>query len=175
MPQTNESPKKSLAEIMRELRLKMLSTKPAEYGLKPAPEFPHVSGLVMDWPLEKGPVVTLVSHATGDASLYTTGTFGVMGGIGHESVRAAATNCIKVAQKFYNAATPTKDFPYPKPDRVRFYLICYDEVRVIDADLAAIKNKTDNTRELYTAAQDVITELRLVVKDKTAEKPATSQ
>jgi hypothetical protein len=169
MPQSNEPPKKDYAAISRALRMKMLSTKPADLGLKPNPEFPHVSGLVMDWPIEST-TVTLVAHATGDASIYTTGTFGVIGGIGHESVRTSATNCIKVAQSFYSSATPTKDFPYPQPGRVRFYLICYDEVRVIDADLNGLKNKTDNSLNLFMAAQDVITELRLITKDKIQKK-----
>ena len=89
MSQTNEPPKKGPAELMRELRLKMLTTRPAELGQEPTQEYPHIYGILMDWPIETG-IVSVVSLSSGDASLYTTGTFGVIGGIGHETVRVSA-------------------------------------------------------------------------------------
>ena len=33
----------------------------------------------------------------------------------------------------------TKDYPYPMTGRVRFYLVGYDGVRVIDGDLEAVR------------------------------------
>src|SRR5882672_6762339 len=83
MSQTNEPPKKSPAELMRDMRLKMLTTPPADFGQKPTQEFPRVCGVLMDWPIDAG-TVSVVSFSSGDASIYTTGTFGVFGGIGHE-------------------------------------------------------------------------------------------
>jgi hypothetical protein len=128
--QTNEPSKKNSADAMRELRLKMLTTSPAELSQKPTAEYPHVCRVLMDWPIDTG-TVSVVSLSTGDASIYTTGTFGVIGGIGHETVRSAAKNFVKIAGKYYDEATPTKDYAYPKPGRVRFYLVCYDENRVM--------------------------------------------
>src|SRR5258708_3657256 len=122
MSQTNQSSKANPAEIMRELRIKMLTNSPAELGQQSSPEFPRVCGVVMDWPIESG-TVSVVSLSTGDASIYTTGTFGILGGIGHESVRNAAKNFVKAAEKHYDEATTTKEFPYPKAGTVRFYLI----------------------------------------------------
>src|SRR5262245_36786224 len=91
MSQTNEPPKKSPAELMRDMRIMQLATPPAE---KPTPEFPHACAVIMDWPIPAG-TVTVVSRTTGDASVYTDGSFGIFGGIGHESVRRAATNCVR--------------------------------------------------------------------------------
>jgi hypothetical protein len=88
MSQTDQPSTKMNAEMMRELRLKML-TAPVELGLKPTKEYPRVCGILMDWPIEMG-TVTVVSLSTGDASIYSTGTFGILGGIGHEAVRSAA-------------------------------------------------------------------------------------
>lgn len=170
MPQTNEPQKNNPAEVMREMRLKMLTTIPADAGLKPTPEFPRVCGVVMDWPIESG-TITLVSFATGDASIYTTGTFGVIGGIRHESVRAAAKSCVKVAQSFYESATPTKEYPYPAKERVRFYLVCYDGVRVMDSDLTAVAQGKDRSWELFASAQGVITELRRITPSQRRDKP----
>jgi hypothetical protein len=154
---------------MREMRLKMLTVWPKDSGQKPTQEFPHVMGVVMDWPIEST-TVTVVSMSTGDASIYTTGTFGVLGGIGHETVRAAATNCVKVAQQYYDEATPTKEYPYPAPGRIRFYLVCYDGVRVMDEDLNAVAHPKDRCSDLYLAAQNVVTELRQITQRQKGEQ-----
>jgi hypothetical protein len=166
MSQTNEPPKKSPAEVMRELRLKMLAA-PGDLELMPSPEFPRVCGVLMDWPIEMGTtsfVTTVVSLSTGDASIYSTGTFGVFGGIVHATVRSAAKSFVRVGERHYDEATPTKDYPYPKTGRVRFYLVCYDGVRVIDADLESARRGADKYSDLYEQAQRVMTELRLITQ-----------
>ena|SRR2546421_3836007 len=167
--QTNEPPKKMNADVMRELRLKMLAA-PAELGLKRTPEYPRACGVLMDWPIEAG-TVTVVSLSTGDASIYSTGTFGVLGGIGHETVRSAAKRLVKVGEKHYDDATPTKVYPYPKSGRVRFYLVCYDGVRTIEADLESVKTGKHKCSDLYAEAQRVITELRMITQEQKREKP----
>jgi hypothetical protein len=170
MPQTNEPPRKSPAEMMREMRLKQLTMVPSEFGEKPTAEFARVCAVIMDWPIEAA-TVTVVARATGDASVYTTGTFGVIGGIGHEAVRTAAIDCVKIAQRYYDEATPTKEYPYPASSRVRFYLVCYDGVRVIDADLDAVKRDRASYSDLYIAAQRVITELRMITQKQKGQTP----
>ena len=156
--------------MMREMRLKMLTAAPGDFGQKPTPEFPRVSGVVMDWPIQAA-TITLVSFSTGDASIYSTGTFGILGGIGHESVRIAATNCVKIAQGFYDDATPTKEYPYPTNGHLRFYLVGYDGVRVIDADLESVKRDGAKYSDLYKAAQRVITELRILTQKQKGQMP----
>jgi hypothetical protein len=165
--ETNKPARKSSAELMHEMRFKQLTTPPVAFGEKPTPEFPRVRAVVMDWPIE-GATVTVVARTTGDASIYTTGTFGVFGGIGHDSVRSAAMSCVKVAHKHYEGATPTKDYPYPKGHRVRYYLVGYDEVRVIDGDLKSAR--TGKWAGLYEAAQRVVTELRLITQQQKGDK-----
>ena len=167
--QTNQPPKKNPAEMMRELRLMQLTAEPSKSGEKPTAEFPRVCAVLMDWPIAQG-TVTVVARITGDASIYTDGTFGVLGGIGHESVRRAATNCVSVAQRHFESATVTKDYPYPKTDRVRFYLVGYDGVRVIDGDLEAVRTGKDSCSDLYEAAQNVVTELRMITQHQKGER-----
>jgi len=169
MSQTNEPPKKSPAATMREMRLKQLTMLPSESGEKPTAEFPHVSGVLMDWPIETE-TVTVVARTTGDASIYTTGTFGVIGGIGHEIVRSVARSCVKVAERHFEDASPTKDYPYPKAGRVRFYLVGYDGVRVIDGNLESLRKVKDKCSDLYEAAQRVVTELRLITQEQKGER-----
>ena len=64
----------------------MLTTPPARTGGKPTEAFPRVYGILMDWPIS-GQTATVFSTSSGAASLYTTSTFGIIGGEGHESVR----------------------------------------------------------------------------------------
>ncbi len=169
MSQTNQPSTKMNAEMMRQMRLKQLTTPPSELSQKPTSEFPRVCAVLMDWPIEAG-TVTVVARTTGDASVYTDGTFGVLGGIGHESVRRAATNCVRVAQRHFEPATATMDYPYPKAGRVRFYLVGYDGVRVIDGDLEAVRTGKDKCSDLYEAAQSVITELRMITQQQKGER-----
>ena len=78
---------------------------------------------------------------------------------------------MRAAGRHYNDGTVTKDFPYPKAGRVRFYLICYDNVRVIDADLEAARDGAGRCSDLYVEGQNVITQLRLVAEKANGEKP----
>ena len=62
----------------------MLTTPPVRTGEKPTKEFPRVYGILMDWPVGEQ-TATVFSSSSGAASLYTTSTFGIIGGEGHES------------------------------------------------------------------------------------------
>jgi hypothetical protein len=167
--QTNLPAKKAPSEVMRELRLQALNSA-TNSDVRRTADYPLVRGVLMDWPIEKG-TITVVSLSTGDASIYTTGTFGVIGGIAHENVRAAAQNFVKAAGRHYNDGELTKDFPYPKAGRIRFYLICYDGVRMIDANLESVRNGDDKCADLYAEGQNVISQLRVVSEKADGGKP----
>jgi hypothetical protein len=152
------------AEAMKGLRTMMLTNSAAKVSIKPTEAFPKVFGVVMDLPVSSGHTATVVSMCDGHASLYTTGTFGVLGGIGHESVRAASMNFVTAAQSHYEEAVPTTEFPYPAGDHVRFYLLGFEGVRVIDADTAAVGKRTDKCYGMWSAGQGVLTELRLLTE-----------
>jgi hypothetical protein len=154
-------PQKNSDDAGRSLRRMMLTMSPKEIGISPSAEFPRVYGVLMDWPLDEV-TATVFSASDGAASLYTTSTFGIIGGQNHESVRTAAKKFVKAVDRFYDAATPTTEYPYPAADRVRFYLLTFDGVRVIDTDLASINNRTGKYADLFGLAQDVLTELRQV-------------
>ena len=100
----------------------------------------------------------------GTASLYTTSTFGIIGGQGHERVRQAAARYVKTAEQFTKSSKPVADFAYPKSGQVFYYLLTYDGVQLVIGDEAAIERGPDPTRPLFAAAQDVLTELRLTTE-----------
>src|SRR5690242_14652781 len=98
---------KSPAEMMRAMRTGWLTRVPEKGSFKSADE---VVAVVMDWPLGDQ-TATVLSSSVGDASLYTTATFGIIGGIGHEKVRKAAVEFVGAAQRFLKLSTPTTSFP----------------------------------------------------------------
>jgi hypothetical protein len=109
-PTVSNIAKKAPADAGRELRLMMLRTPPQDLGVAPSNDFPRVYGVLMDWPVGDQ-TATIFSTSTGSASLYTTSTFGIIGGEGHTSVRAACAAFVKAADRFYEAAVRPRNIP----------------------------------------------------------------
>src|SRR5690348_16312981 len=105
-------PQKNPADAGRALRHMMLTTPSEKTGQKPTEGFPRIYGILMDWPAG-GQVATVFATSTGAASLYTTSTFGIIGGEGHATVRAAAINFVRAADRYFDASRPTAEYPYP--------------------------------------------------------------
>lgn len=151
--------KKNREDAGRDLRKLFLTTPPAQVGVQPTPDYPRVCGIAMDWPIGEH-IATVVSLSDGSASIYTTGTFGVIGGIGHESVRAAAKRLVKEADSYYDDSVATEDLSCPALDRVKFFLVTFAGLRVIDADLSSVTSRRSKYSGLFASAQEVITQLR---------------
>ena len=159
-----EEPKKP-ADAGRELR-RMFLTMPAEAaGIETSSEVSRVWDVAMDWPLGEQ-IVTVVALADGSASLYTTGTFGVIGGVGHENVRTAAKSFVKRAERYHDASRPTSDLSYPSPDRVRFYFRTFGGVRALDVPLASVTDERGQYSALFDLAQELIGHLRIAGERK---------
>jgi len=153
------------ARAMRDLRVSFLSSPAASHGFKPTKEYPRVFGVVMDWPIDDT-TATIVSALNGSASLYTTATFGIIGGAGHESVRLAAQRFVRMAEAHHDQAVRTAAYPYPAKGKVRFYLRTFQDVRVIETDTASAYSPSGPYSGLFRAGQAVLTELRRVVEAK---------
>ncbi|MDB6147814.1 MAG: hypothetical protein JWO45_1478 [Spartobacteria bacterium] len=164
------TPKNDPAGAGRALRTMMLTTPPEKTRDQPTKEFPRIYAVLMDWPLGEQ-TATVFSSSTGAASLYTTSTFGVIGGEGHEAVRIAATNFVRAADRYFDASELTTEYPYPTGDHVRFYFLTFNGVRVIDTDFASVKNRTSKFAELFGLGQAVLTELRLITQTRMPAMP----
>jgi hypothetical protein len=141
-----------------------LNTAPAEAGFSANAEFPHVFGALIDWPIGQV-TASILSVRDGTASLYTTSTFGIIGGGGHAAVRDAAIQFVRVAESLFEKSQPTKDCPYPPGNGVRFYLMCYDGIRYIESDLHSLTAGNPYS-VVWAAGQDVLTQLRLIHQEK---------
>jgi hypothetical protein len=165
-PPPNDLAKKN-ADAMRGLREMMLTTPAAKFGIQKTDDFPRTYGVLMDWPISHGNIATVVGLCDGNASLYTTSTFGIIGGVGHEGVRQAAAQFVKTADGFYADSVPASEYSYPAANRVKFYLVTFEGVRVIDADLNSITSGRDKFSRLFNDGQKLLTELRLTTEKKT--------
>lgn len=153
------------AQVGRDLRLMFLATSAATLGVKPTVEYPRVIGVAMDWPIGEQ-TATIVSLFDGTASLYTTSTFGIIGGVGHASVRTAAQRFVKAADKHFADASPTSSHPYPGKNKVRFNLVTFDGVRAIETDAQPVYSGSGKYSALFGEGQSVLTELRKVTEQK---------
>ncbi len=156
MQDLQSSSSRNPAEAGQGLRKMMLTSSPEKLGIKPSEVLQKTYGVLMDWPIGQGNIATIVSLCDGNASLYTNGTFGVIGGIGNETVRNCAIEFVGMAEKNYAEALSTSDYTYPKPDRIKFYFLGYAELRVIEADLNLVSGGNHQLSKMFHHAQKMI-------------------
>ncbi len=156
------TPTNSPAEMMREMRTAWLTTVPERGTYKSNDE---VVAVIMDWPLS-GQTITVLSSSVGDASLYTTSTFGIMGGIGHEQVRSAAKAFVECAQRYLSITEPTTQYSYTDSKTLRFYLVTPGGIRTVSFPMTDIEKNDSPARILFASGQEVVTQLRLLAPIK---------
>jgi hypothetical protein len=157
-----KTPSKAPAEMMRELRLQWLTKKPPTASEEKKEE---IAAVVMDWPLDEA-IVTVLASSGGDASIYTTGSFGILGGIGHESVRKAAVAFVECARKHRALAAATTDYSYPNRETVRFFFVTAEGVQSVSFSQSQVEKTDTEPHDLYSHGQAVLTELRQVTQKR---------
>lgn len=162
---TQDSPQVISSEMGRELRELTLLSPPEHLGIGSGEDCERVYGVLVEWPVDEF-TATIVALCDGNASLYTTSTFGIIGGFAHEPVRVAAIRLVKAAEDYYSDSHPTKEYPYPETNRVKLYLLTFQGVRVIDADLTALESRKSRYSGLFGLGQNVLTELRRITEKK---------
>ena len=148
------------APIFGDLRNQVLALTAEASGIPPLGTN-AVFGVVMDIGFPEG-WATIVALADGNASLYLSGGGGVIGGVGHEKVRQAAIAMNQVADTFVKQTKATISTPLPKPGEVTFYILTTRGILTATAKEEDLGEERDELSPLFYAAQDVITQLRLV-------------
>jgi hypothetical protein len=154
---------------MQAMRRRMLESPAAEFGIEPSADYADVYGLLMEWPIDEH-TASVVALCDGNASLYTTSTFGVIGGFGHETVRTVACALVRAAAQHVSAARPTSGFALPSAGRVQYLLLTFKGVKIIEAELDQVLGGNHALSTLFFRGQDLLTQLRLVTQ---AKQPAT--
>ena len=148
-----------------QLRAMLLASKPADFGLVPTTELPHVWAALMEMNV-KNTLVTLVAVADGATSLYFGTGGGIIGGHKFEPVRDANHKLLLGVEKFLVAkAFVARDVPLETtPGAVSFATLTYDGLAVARDTEERLKAKRSPVWPLYYLGQQVITQLRTSVE-----------
>ena len=148
---------------MQELRLRALQEVPDD--LDPAIGADQPYAVMMEIGVPSG-AASILSSIFGDASIYHTTGAGLLGGIGHENVRQAASAFVEESGRHRDHMTPTTNYTYPSDGNVRFYIRTRNGVYVTaDRSEYSLGAKSDPLWPLFYAGQEVIRQFRLVAPD----------
>ena len=147
------------AEIYIDLRTRALAITHAE--LDELPDTPPVLGVVMDTRYPEA-VMTLVGLADGTTSLYFSNGGGMIGGGQHPRVASATQRLVEVASRSLDLLSAASDFPLPPPGVTQLIAVTPTGNVSGAAPEQELGAREHELSELFYAAQDVITELRLV-------------
>jgi hypothetical protein len=152
--------RKNTAEIFRGLRNQVLALAAKDVQGTPLPT--GVFGALMEFTAGQT-WVTLVAVLDGTTSLYFGSGGGIIGGGKSEIVRKANHLFLETAGRFVSSFTKVSDYPLPKPGHVHFYVLTSSGVfaseEVEESELTTVRK---GLLPLYAAAQNVITQIRLV-------------
>lgn len=147
--------------VYEDLRTQALQFRPEGLGASSPDDPVSAYGLLMDIGVGSN-TATVTSFSSGDASLYTSTGGGVLGGIGHETVRTAARAWVSAAQQRLDLFAPTTTFPHPAGDHVRFFVLTNRGVLTAEASRASFEAKPHAPLlPVWAAGQDVLTAIRL--------------
>jgi hypothetical protein len=152
------------ADVNTQLRLMALGLSAEKVGITPLES--GVWGAIMDWGMGNG-LATLVAFADGTTSLYLGLSGGIIGLQGHAGVRQAARLFLEVASRFVDTFVSTTDYPMPAPEHTRFYIHTMTGVKASpEIDVKTLAPGKPGISELFGAAQNVITQIRLSSEQK---------
>ena len=142
-----------------DLRANALSLKPGQVGLKP--ELSPIWGFVMDAVQADG-WYSLVAFSDGSTSLYTSDTFGIIGGGAHETVRTAGRELWLVLAESLAWFAPATSTDLPAPGNIALRLLTFDGPLVVVADEELLGAGGHPASSVFLAAHEVLGRLRLV-------------
>ncbi|MBY8961356.1 hypothetical protein KJK34_01175 [Flavobacterium sp. D11R37] len=122
----------------------------------------EVYGLIMDWGIDDE-VATVVSYASGDASLYLSSGGGIIGGGSHENIDVAAKGLVYEANHYLKGNdTTVEKFALPGKDEVFFYFITQKGVYMKHDNMTNLENRTSEVQFLFDKGNIVLEQLRLI-------------
>jgi len=156
-----------------ELRSMVLTTDPAEIGVRPSDRFPSIIGLLTEFGAEGGSA-SLVSLADGTASLYTSGGGGIIGAGFHERVAQPTLRLLDLVQASLDLFAPAGDPPLPGDGRVAFVVRTYERLHRAEAGSGELARGGHPLSPIFFATNDVLTQLRLLDDERQARSRRTS-
>lgn len=154
-----------------DLRQLALDLDPQAMKMTSNAHLSHVFGVLVDTGFPDG-WASVLSLADGTTSLYTSGGGGVIGGGGHERVAKATVHLLSLIEADLHLFADTEDLELPGPGKVRFLVLTYDGKRAAERGIDVLAAGGDRLSPIFSAANDVMTELRIATPD--TQPPAST-
>jgi hypothetical protein len=146
------------------LRDGVLTFDPVRIGL-PASEFDPVWGVVMDSVFaDGGGWHCLAGLSDGTTSLYSSGSFGIIGGGAHDKVRTATQQLLSLTQRHLDLLAPSQNVDLPSPGRVTIRARTFEGQRTVTAAEQDLGHNRHPASALFHAAHTVVGELRKITE-----------
>ncbi len=124
-----------------------------------------IYGMIMDWNMGDV-IVTVVAFQTGDASVYLSSGQGFIGGHAHDTVVRAAQRFIAKGPSYLAKATQTTTTQPADNNKIGFYILTKSGRYYIEDTSDRIEKNQSPLTGLFAAANDVISEYRLITENK---------
>jgi hypothetical protein len=152
------------------MRNAILQGSRKEFHLDPSNDPKEPWSVLMEIGFPEGSA-TIVALVDGSASIYLSSGGGSIGGIGHESIRKAAIDMVKLASKYLPRMAATKEFPLPKNGQTIFYVLTDSGIFTITAPENDLGENRHFLSPLFYAGQEIISQYRLIEDKGSAAKP----
>jgi hypothetical protein len=149
-------------DIGASMRAQALALRPTSVGLKPS--VGPMWGFVMDVVTGSSDWYALVVLADGSTSLYTSSTFGIIGGGAHETVREAARLLWDTVEQHLEAFAPMTDTELPTVGSTALRLLRFDGPLVVVGTDTELRVGQHPASPVFYAAHEVLGRLRLVTQ-----------
>jgi hypothetical protein len=151
------------------LRERAFRTTPKDVGVEKDASEAIPYGILMETGYPQA-VATLSVFASGDTSLYFSTGGGVIGGIGHETVRKAAVHFIEQSRMFLSSMAQCSDTPLPPQGEVRFYILTTKGLFTTRANEIELGEGRSPLSPLFYSGQEVITQLRMATEKQKSQE-----
>ena len=155
-----------------DLRARLISSSPTQFGLKPTTELPRVWAALMEIGVPKG-AASIVAVADGSASMNTSVGGGVIGAGEHPTGREAAMQFLRRVESLLEMMPVVSDLPLAQPGEYALVALTHDGTRRRVA--AAEKDVQDETHPMFgafDAGQDLMTAMRLLQENLAPKRDA---
>jgi hypothetical protein len=148
-----------------QLRSRILNLDPAEVGLNPSINAPHVWGVLMETGYTVG-TATLVALSDGTTSLYYSTGGGMLGSGEYSPVAEASKALVTQAENFLQQMSSINKFPLPEVGQIRFIFLTYSGTLTTEASEKTLASGNHPLSLLYKLGHETLTQLRLLTEKK---------
>jgi len=143
-------------ELMVELRNRVLRGTAESFSITPQG---RVWGVVMER-VRGGHITSVVGLADGNASIYFSHGGGVVAAGGREEIANESRRWCELANGSVNDMLPAREFPFPRPKFVRFFVLTTMGVRTAEVQERVLEKGAHRYSPLFTHGRLMLDHIR---------------